>query len=115
MSVRPPCPSCPWRVDQDATTIPNFRLDLAEDLADTCGRQGADVALDGRWFACHHCKPDEEFPCAGWLAATGWYHIGVRIAVSQGRVSPEALEPGENWPELHADYDDVLEKLRTTV
>lgn len=40
-----PCPSCPWRVDKDASDIPHFRLELAVGLGLVC-------LLLGRWRAC---------------------------------------------------------------
>lgn len=36
-----PCASCPWRRAAGAADIPNFDLDLAEKLADTCLITGA--------------------------------------------------------------------------
>lgn len=105
--IRPPCISCPWRVEATADDIPNFRLELAEGLANCqSGKLGAPI------FACHLSKPDEEFPCAGWLVAHGWHSIAVRLRISTGKLDVAALEPGENWPELHADYDEMMTKLR---
>ena len=107
--VRKPCPSCPWRVDQTARAIPGFSLDLAESLDRTCsGEFGAPV------FACHQSRPGGEFPCAGWLAIHGHDSIAVRLMVLQGRVPPEALESGADWPELHGFFDEVIAKLRAT-
>lgn len=107
--VRKPCRSCPWRVDQDATEIPNFRLEMAESLACTT----KDMSLVQ--FACHQSKgPGEEVVCAGWLARYGWDNLGVRLALSRGDYTPEMLEPGDDWPELHEDFEDVIEKLRRT-
>jgi hypothetical protein len=55
-------------------------------------------------FACHKTAQHEERPCAGWLAVEGRDHIGVRIAVLQGRLVPEVLEAGQGWPELFASF-----------
>jgi hypothetical protein len=108
-AVRRPCPSCPWRVDQDASDIPNFSLDLAERLERTThGEIGAPM------FACHQSREGEEIVCAGWLARYGYNSIAVRMMVLAGRVSPEALEPGVDWPELHETFEDVIVKLRET-
>lgn len=107
--VRQPCLSCPWRVDQDAQDIPNFSLDLAERLERTCHQDfGAPV------FACHQSRKGKEFPCAGWLAVYGANSIAVRMMVIGGRIQPDALQPGEDWPELHTDFEEVIEKLRET-
>jgi hypothetical protein len=106
--VRPPCRSCPWVKANRAQDIPNFRLDLAEQLA-ACqsGEFGAPI------FACHLSKPGAEFTCAGWLAVHGRESIGVRIMAMHGHLPIEALAPGVDWPELHADYAEMMAKLRS--
>lgn len=110
-----PCPSCPWRKDQTAQDIPHFVLDRAEGLASTCpDAKGYGPDFFAPMFACHQSDTDKEFPCAGWLAQVGECHPRVRIAVSQGAIPSERLQPGENWPELHDNYPEVLEKLRAT-
>lgn len=114
-ACRRPCPSCPWRVDQDASTIPNFRLDLAENLANTCpSERGYGPDFGSPQFACHQSREDAEIACAGWLAQVGGAHPNVRMAVMAGKVPVEALTPGEDWPELHESFDEVIEKLRAT-
>lgn len=105
--IRPPCISCPWRKEATADDIPNFKLELAEGLVHCqSGRLGAPI------FACHLSKVDQEFPCAGWLVAHGRESIAVRLQIIQNMLDPEALKPGENWPELHANYDEMMDKLR---
>jgi hypothetical protein len=109
VSVRPPCPSCPWRVDQDATVIPGFALDLAENLEATTRRDfGAPI------FGCHLSREGAEFACAGWLAVYGTHSIAVRLMLISGQITPEALQPGEDWPELHESFEEVIVKLRAT-
>lgn len=89
--------------------IPGFRLDLAERLVATTGDQvGAPL------FACHQSRPAEEVVCAGWLVRYGWDNIGVRFALLEGDYTPEMLEPGADWPELHETFEEVLQKLRAT-
>lgn len=44
ITLAKPCASCPWRVNKDATDIPNFDLDLAEGLPARYPAQGP-VAL----------------------------------------------------------------------
>lgn len=115
MSARLPCPSCPWRVDQDATAIPSFRLDLAEALADTCpDERGMGPVWGAPMFACHQSRDGAEVVCAGWLASVGREHPVVRLQVLRGDLDPAVLDPGEGWPELEPDYQRVIEKLRET-
>nr|QBR04490.1 hypothetical protein E1956_45825 [Paraburkholderia pallida] len=65
-------------------------------------------------FACHQSREGEEFACAGWLAKVGRRHPAVRLAVMSGRLVPAALAPDADWPELHDNYAEVLDKLRAT-
>ncbi|NDK24708.1 hypothetical protein FSY75_09505 [Streptomyces sp. TR1341] len=58
-------------------------------------------------FACHKTKEGRERACAGWLAAVGHRHIGVRLAVAQGRLPAEVLTPGDGWPELFDSYEEM--------
>lgn len=114
--TRRPCPSCPWRVDQDASAIPHFQLELAEGLAGTCRSEvGEDIPPGQPMFACHQSRgPGEEVVCVGWLAVEGYGHIGVRVGVALEKWSPEVFRPGEDWPELHGSFREVIEKLRRT-
>ena len=111
-----PCESCPWRRDRDARDIPEFSLELAENLAGTCpDERGMGPDFGASWFACHLSREGSEMPCAGWLAVVGHAHPGVRIALREGRLNPEAISPASDGPELHDNYVEVLEKLRRTV
>ena len=65
-------------------------------------------------FACHQSQDGREVVCAGWLAVDGHRHPMVRLAVLKGQVPVEALSPGEDWPELHGGFGEVIEKLRAT-
>lgn len=113
MARRTPCKSCPWRVDQTAQDIPNFSLELAENLRGSCtGELGASV------FSCHLSREGDEFPCAGWMAIYGYDSITVRMLHAQGVMEYDAeavMPPPPDWPELHADFDEVIQKLRDTV
>lgn len=110
-AVRTPCRSCPWRVGSSADAIPGFSPQRAEDLRATCERsQGLGTAM----FACHQSRVGEEIVCAGWLAVHGRESIAVRIAVLEGRVPVQALDPGEDWPPLYADFDAMIANLRAT-
>lgn len=110
-----PCASCPWRRDAVASDIPNFDMTLAERLAATCpDHRNVGPEFGAGIFACHQSKPGAEFACAGWLATVGHRHPGVRYEIHSGRLDPAALDPGEGWPELHDNYQQVLDKLRST-
>uniref|UniRef100_UPI00403F8A4E DUF6283 family protein n=1 Tax=Paraburkholderia sp. 22B1P TaxID=3080498 RepID=UPI00403F8A4E len=72
---------CPWRRSAVAEEIPNFDLELAEKLADTCpDHRGTGPDYGTGVFACHQSWPGEEFACAGWLAKVGHRHPAVRCA-----------------------------------
>jgi hypothetical protein len=111
-----PCTSCPWRLAAGAKDIPNFNIELAEKLADTCpDHRGMGPDVGASMFACHQSRQGEEFACAGWLAKVGHRHPAVRLAIVGGQLDPAALEPSTGWPELHDDYREVLNKLRATL
>jgi hypothetical protein len=110
-----PCLSCPWRRDATADDIPNFDMALAEGLADTCpNHRNMGPDFGASIFACHQSKVGGEFACAGWLATVGHRHPAVRLAILSGRLDAAALETGQGWPDLHENYPEVLQKLRTT-
>lgn len=113
--ARRPCVGCPWIRDRTAGGIPGFDLRMAEKLAATCpDSYGFGPDFGAPVFACHHSRDGDEFPCAGWLAAVGEAHPGVRLRVQAGGIDPEALSPGEDWPELHETFDEMIAKLRDT-
>lgn len=110
-----PCPSCPWRTDARADDIPNFSLPQAKRLRATCpDARGFGQGFDASWFACHQSRDGAEIPCAGWLAQVGNAYPLVRLAVSQGCLPAETLSPGTNWPPLHDNYGQVMERLYET-
>lgn len=109
------CPSCPWRKDCGARDIPNFSMELAEQLAGTCpDEHGMGPDYGASWFACHLSREGEEIPCAGWLTTCGRAHPGVRLALRSGRLNLDALERPAGGPDLHETYSEVLVKLRRT-
>lgn len=117
MSAKRPCRTCPWRVTQDASEIPNFNLELAEDLVDSSGSPGDDRPIGSPMFACHQSKPQEEIVCMGWLKAVGAYHLGVRVqCMDGGSFDPEDVfaPPDDSWPELESSFEAVIRKLRRT-
>jgi hypothetical protein len=114
-ACRVPCPTCPWRVDKDASTIPNFDLELAERLVYTSpDDRGMGPEYGAPIFACHQSKPEQEVVCSGWLAVVGDAHPNVRLGVIMGKIPVEALKPQPGWPRLHTNFRQVMEKLRRT-
>jgi hypothetical protein len=111
-----PCESRPWSKDRDARDIPEFSLEMAENLAATCpDERGMGPDFVAKWFARHLSREGSELPCASWLAMVGDAHPSVRMALRDGRLSPEAIRPASDGPVLHESYREVLEKLRRTV
>lgn len=83
-----PCGSCPWRVNQEASDIPNFDLEKAERLRN-CSPDinGMGPSYLDPIFACHQSRVGEEFACAGWLAKVG--HATLAFDTSLARVSSQ--------------------------
>lgn len=103
---RQPCRTCPWRVEQHADEIPNFRLDMAEKLdATTSDQFGAPI------FQCHQSTGEKPVVCVGWLWRYGPDNIGIRLRLLNGQMQPEELEPNPEV-ELHETFQEVIEKLR---
>lgn len=107
-----PCRACPWRRDSHSDDIPGFSLDLAEGLAGTSRSGAIGPDFGSAMFACHDSTENNEIACAGWLAVEGSAHPTVRLMVMRGDLDPSALEPGEGWPELHENFEQVITKLR---
>lgn len=101
---RRPCAECPFRRDTPPGQFPACRYDA---LRDTSGRPGAEAPIGAPLFACHLTHEGREQACAGWLAVAGTEHIGVRLAVLQGRLPAETLQPGDGWPGLFSSYDEM--------
>ncbi|WP_249040601.1 DUF6283 family protein [Nocardia cyriacigeorgica] len=98
---RRPCAECPWRRD---VAPGQFSAERFADMACTRGGPGREAGLDAPMFACHKSAEGYEQACAGWLAAVGYHHLGVRLAIAAGRLDPDALEPGDGWPRLFESY-----------
>lgn len=58
-----PCPSCPWRVDQQVSAIPNYSHPKACNLLNTVGEGDALRPI----MACHGSKPEDLIACKGYL------------------------------------------------
>lgn len=105
-----PCSTCPWRVDQDASVIPGYVQEKAEDLLHCVG--------DGDAFrpvmACHWTDEDRPISCKGYLAREGWSNLNVRLMLVRGQIEnpSDVLDACEkHGVELEPDYPTVLEKL----
>jgi hypothetical protein len=99
-----PCGECPWRRDTEPGQFPACRYDALRATSDQPG-------LQAPMFGCHKGEPgtSADLACAGWLAVAGAEHLAVRMAVITGRLEPEDLQPGENWPELFGSYAEMAE------
>jgi hypothetical protein len=102
-----PCANCPWRTDSVAGEFPAERY---ETLRDTSGGPGKEVPIGGPVFACHKSTEGHDRACAGWLAVEGWGHLGMRLAVIEGRLPYSALHVDDTWPELFGSYDQLAER-----
>lgn len=103
---RRPCAECPW---VKATPPGQFSRERFEALRATTGEPGNEAPLGSGLFACHKSAEGKELPCAGWLAAVGHFHIGIRLMLARGEIPAESMEPGDDWPELHESYDEMME------
>lgn len=103
-----PCSECPWRCD---TEPGQFSAKRYVALAGTSGTRGNETPLGAPMFGCHKSSDGKEQACAGWLAAVGYEHLTVRLAVIQGDLPSEALRPGEDWPPLFESYKDMAEAM----
>lgn len=101
-----PCEECPFRKDTEPGQFPDDRY---EALRSTRGAPGDEAPMDAPLFACHKSQDGKDLACAGWLAVCGYDHLGIRIAVLNGRLPPRVLRPGDPWPELFESYDEMAE------
>ncbi len=106
------CKTCPWRVGADPHAIPAYVPALHRKLDHTI-RSGVESALSvikGEgvpMMACHYSKPDDQFPCAGWLENQigPGNNLGVRLLVHQGGLPV----PKTDGPQ-HPRFEDTLPK-----
>lgn len=109
MNVRPkPCANCPW---VRSTEPGEFTEERYECLRVTTGTPGAEAPIGAAMFACHKSAEGKEMPCAGWLAAVGYESLTVRVLAAKGEIPAEALKPGDDWPDLFENYDEMAEVM----
>lgn len=106
--VKRPCDECPWRTDAEPG---RFAPERWRALSRTCvdPRTKASPMFGDPLFACHKTPEEGERACAGWLATEGADHPTIRLALAMRDLSPEALSPGEDWPDLHPDFTATAE------
>lgn len=98
---RYPCSECPWKRSTPPGQFTAARYAVLRETSDQ--RMGAPM------FGCHKGEPgtDADLACAGWLAVAGYDNLTVRMAVLTGRLEPEDLLPGDDWPELFSSYAEM--------
>lgn len=102
MKARPrPCQQCPWRKDVEPGQFPADRYERLR-----CTTQ--DTTLTSPMFGCHKSSEDAPLPCAGWLAAVGLESLPVRLSLAVGALPPEAVQRGDDWPELWGSYEEMM-------
>ncbi len=96
---------CPWVMATEPGQFPAERYEALRCTSEQA--PGREPEVGSPLFACHRTAEGKEIACAGWLAAVGHRHIGVRLAVSQGHLPAEVLWPREGWPELFDNYPEM--------
>jgi hypothetical protein len=104
---RKQCAKCPWKVGTDPNEIPNGYCERKHAALQSTIKSGlASIGNTLRMMACHETKLGKELPCVGWLANQlgPGNNIGLRLAVSCGRVSADFELDGEQ----HERLEDTL-------
>lgn len=106
-----PCSECPWRRDTPPGQFTSERYAAMRETSEHRTVITAEDITGQPMFACHKGDPatggDGDLACAGWLAAAGNLHIGVRVAVAFGALPASALEPQPGWPDLYDTHDEM--------
>lgn len=102
---RKQCAKCPWKVSVNPREIPNGYCETKHSaLRSTIG--GSPFARELHMMACHETAVGKELPCVGWLhnqLGVG-NNIGLRLAVSAGRISARYELAGEQ----HERFEETL-------
>lgn len=110
-----PCDECPWRKDTELGKFPAERYEALAATSEQPHLDGLPDVFAQPMFGCHKGtpgRPTADLACAGWLAMSGLNHIGVRLALIQGRLPEESMFPGPRWPELYGSYGDMASANR---
>ena len=98
---------CPWRRDTAGSRLMPPRL-ATEDFRRFCGTEQQEAPPDAGFFICHKSQPGRPIVCAGWLAAVGHHHIGVRLAVCLGWIPADRLENPPDGPPLFSTFEAMV-------
>jgi hypothetical protein len=101
-----PCAECPWVRDTPSGQFPAERYVA---LRHTTGDPGREAYLGAPMFACHKSTEANTMPCAGWLASVGYESLTVRMLLISGEIPKDAMQPGDDWPELFESYPEMAE------
>jgi hypothetical protein len=102
--TRRQCKKCPWKTTTDPYDIPNgYCATKHAALRSTIAKEG-DANLNVRLMACHESPDGAELPCVGWLVHQlgPGNNIGLRLAVSRGRIDANVETVGEQHPTFEA-------------
>lgn len=105
------CKHCPWKVSANPRDIPNGYCESKHRaLHNTIARDAEIRTTTLRLMACHEAPVGREVPCVGWLhnQLGPGNNIGLRLAVSTGRVSADYKLDGEQ----HQQLKDTLPAFR---
>jgi len=116
LHMKEPCANCPWRLDTSCDTIPNFNLEMSQELAATEVVSPMEAtwalsgALTGAVMQCHESTP-AKVPtlCAGFAIhqqrARFPNHL-LRFMASMGQIRL----PEDTGLEIHADVHEMIAK-----
>jgi hypothetical protein len=110
-----PCAECPWRRDTNLALFSDAdfaKLRAADAGVITSINDPAELGelLSAPAMACHKDQLDTAHPlrlCAGWLVAVGNDHLWTRMKILTGALPASALSPGNDWPALYTDLDEM--------
>lgn len=112
MSTRP-CKTCPWWVGSDPGQIPNFRMELARDLAvTTCGSDDQFRPI----MACHGSTEEDNRPCIGYVQSDdGWRNLAVRMSAITNRIDMAGIQDDCADLDLYDTYADALDNMEDQI
>lgn len=106
-----PCAECPVRKDNAGNPRSKFPASRWAVLEKTTrDERGFGPDVDQDLFGCHEGEPGTglDLLCAGWAAAFGGASARLRLLIAFGQVPRLVLNPGQRWPELYQDWDEMV-------